>query len=316
MSRIPFSTQLEEIQQSFREVWAAFTSRTTGLQGSPGPNGATGPAGPQGATGPTGPAGPGGPIAGSLGNWIGFNPGDAAPSGDFSLCTSPAPVLGLSSGYLQNLSIVLAKTFPQGNALRVSTSIGTPMVDDLHIAIPQAGTAGTYANTEYSRRVYRGDQVSWTFNNGNVVAGTMGGVSAEFVCDTPYSLMPDAKAFGTIAASTTSYDALMGATRSTTEADCGFPLPIAGTLKRMLVHMIAAQDASGSIVVTIRKNAADTALTKTIVNGDGTGPFYNVNDVSVAKGDVLTVKMANNATNPSGSIGLVAVEIDTASTNS
>lgn len=100
-----------------------------------------------------------------------------------------------------------------------------------------------------------------------------------------------------IAASTTNY--LNLASR-----DLGFGASIdnisisdACTIDSLYVTTNSTQPASGSLVITVTKNGADTALTITIAAGTAANTFSDTtHSVTVAAGDSLSLKFVNNAT--------------------
>lgn len=98
-------------------------------------------------------------------------------------------------------------------------------------------------------------------------------------------------------AGTTTYWAIIGGATPTNEAERQIIMPCAGTLKSFYVRNRTAQSTGGSLVFTVRKNGADTAITVTFVNADGaaTTKSDTTNTVSVAAGDLINVKGVNNA---------------------
>lgn len=108
-----------------------------------------------------------------------------------------------------------------------------------------------------------------------------------------------------IAASTTTWVGI-GVLNGTLETTSNFVIPVACTLSDMyLIHYVNGQPATGSQVITVRKNGVDTALTITIAAGSAATPnsnYYNGSSVSFAAGDRLSIRRVNNATSVSGSI--------------
>lgn len=83
---------------------------------------------------------------------------------------------------------------------------------------------------------------------------------------------------------------------SGTENQREFPLPVAGTAKNFFFTTTTAQSGTGSLVLTIRKNGADTSIVITIAAGSAAGQFSDTtNTESFAAGDTLSVKVTNNA---------------------
>jgi hypothetical protein len=70
------------------------------------------------------------------------------------------------------------------------------------------------------------------------------------------------------------------------------------------------QPASGSLVLTLRKNNADTALVITIAAGSGAN-FFNdtTNSVSFTAGQYASIKFQNNATATSAQAGAIALMV-------
>lgn len=104
---------------------------------------------------------------------------------------------------------------------------------------------------------------------------------------------------------TTSYWAITGSGAiNATENARVVVMPCAGTLKNFYVRMGAGASSTGSIVMTVRKNAVDTALTVTFTNADGSNVTKSdtTNSVSVSAGDRITVGGTNNATAQAGTV--------------
>lgn len=82
------------------------------------------------------------------------------------------------------------------------------------------------------------------------------------------------------------------------EASRQIRIPADGSLSKFGVRVHGGdQPSSGSLVLTIRKNAADTALVITIPLSSTAGDYAdNVNSVSVLQGDLISIKAVNNAT--------------------
>ena len=98
----------------------------------------------------------------------------------------------------------------------------------------------------------------------------------------------------TVPASTTQYGWNFG-TFSATESTKQFILSKAGTISKLYCATATAQPGAGSMVITVRKNSAATALTTTVAAGAAAGTFSDTsNSFSVVAGDLLTVQFANN----------------------
>lgn len=94
---------------------------------------------------------------------------------------------------------------------------------------------------------------------------------------------------------------------SGSEAQRKMIIPKAGTLSDFVVNMTGAQPASGSLTLTIRKNAVDTALQIVIALSSAAGVYADhTNTVAVAAGDLISIKGVNAATVASGVMQQVA----------
>jgi hypothetical protein len=96
----------------------------------------------------------------------------------------------------------------------------------------------------------------------------------------------------------TRFFAFLGLTANTAENQRQIPVPYAVTFKNFFCFfgVGASQPASGSLVLTIRKNGVDTAITITIPAGSSIGTYSDTtNSESFAAGDLISVKAVNNA---------------------
>jgi hypothetical protein len=114
----------------------------------------------------------------------------------------------------------------------------------------------------------------------------------------------------TVGASSTVYGTLTGGSFSGTENARITLIPQACTLSRLYFATSTAQPASGSLVITLRKNNADTALTLTVAAGSAAN-FFNdtTNAVSYTAGQYASVKFQNNATGTSAQANAVALMV-------
>ncbi len=100
---------------------------------------------------------------------------------------------------------------------------------------------------------------------------------------------------------------------NSSESARGYVMPYDGTLDRLVVKTSNTQSATGTFVVMLRKNAADTTLTLTISAGAAAGFFTdNTHSVSVTAGDVIAIRGANNATANSADFNLLSIRYTTA----
>jgi len=114
----------------------------------------------------------------------------------------------------------------------------------------------------------------------------------------------------TVGASATVYGTLTGGTLSGTENARITLIPQACTISRMYFVTATTQPASGSLVLTLRKNNADTSLVITIAAGS-VANFFNdtTNSVSFNAGQYASIKFQNNATATSAQAGAIAVMV-------
>ena len=111
------------------------------------------------------------------------------------------------------------------------------------------------------------------------------------------SFLTGSYALSTVGASTTTYSTLTGGSMNTTENYRLTLIPQTCTISRMYFSTLTTQSATGSLVVTLRKNNADTALTLTVAAGSVAGTFSDTtNSVSFTAGQNASVKLQNNAT--------------------
>lgn len=99
----------------------------------------------------------------------------------------------------------------------------------------------------------------------------------------------------------TRYHAVAGTVSSLT-TPYQIPIPTACTFSNFYFRIYSAQGATGSLVITLQKNAVDTALTITIAAGSAAGNFSDTtNSVTFAAGDTWQIKTVQNATSGSTS---------------
>jgi hypothetical protein len=99
----------------------------------------------------------------------------------------------------------------------------------------------------------------------------------------------------------TRYHAVAGTVSSLTTA-YQIPIPTACTFSNFYFRIYSAQGATGSLVITLQKNAVDTALTITIAAGSAAGNFSDTtNSVTFAAGDTWQIKTVQSVTSGSTS---------------
>jgi len=142
----------------------------------------------------------------------------------------------------------------------------------------------------------------------NTEFGYLDGVTSAI--QTQINNKKDSLAYGnvyavTVGGSSTVFAAISGLTTfNATESNRHFAVPVAGTIKNFYVKMSGTQSATGTLVITIRNNATSSAVTVTVSSADGASPTKsdNVNSLSIAAGDLLSIQLVNNATVTSASV--------------
>jgi hypothetical protein len=100
----------------------------------------------------------------------------------------------------------------------------------------------------------------------------------------------------TIPASSTRFvlqsSGVVNGTESNTQLSCEFAMTATG----IVVRTSSAQPASGSLVFTLRKNGADTGIVLTIAANAAAGVYSATGSVAFAAGDLMSLRVVNNAT--------------------
>lgn len=106
----------------------------------------------------------------------------------------------------------------------------------------------------------------------------------------------------TVTGSTTSYLAFSGQTVVGVEAVKNIIVPCAGTISKFYVS-VGTQPAGGDLVLTVRKNGAGTAITKTHAAGATPAVISDLtHSFTVAAGDVIALEAANGSSSASAPI--------------
>ena len=113
-----------------------------------------------------------------------------------------------------------------------------------------------------------------------------------------------------VGAGVTTYLGLTGSGLNATENIRVTILPQDCSLSRLYFATATTQPASGTLVVTLRKNNADTSLVITIAAGSAAAFFSNiVNSVSFTSGQYASIKLVNNASTTSAAINCLSIMV-------
>lgn len=115
---------------------------------------------------------------------------------------------------------------------------------------------------------------------------------------------PAQTVYGAFGLSPNSTSATVATTLSATESARQTLMPVALTLSNLCVVTNSSQPAGGSLVVTLRDNAANTALTFTVAAGASAGTYCDTTHAAaVAAGHLVSMSVQNNdASLPSATI--------------
>lgn len=93
------------------------------------------------------------------------------------------------------------------------------------------------------------------------------------------------------------------------------PISKGGTLKNLYVRIAGTQPASGSLVFTLMINNVASSITCTQAAGAGAATISDIsNTETVSAGDLIYVKVTNNATAASAPVGVFMMELETTTT--
>jgi hypothetical protein len=117
---------------------------------------------------------------------------------------------------------------------------------------------------------------------------------------------------GTIALSGTTYGSFIYSGFNASESARIFVVPYACTMKNFYVRIFSAQSATGSLVFTLRNNAADTSVVTTIAAGSAAGTEANsgATSASFVAGDNCAIKVQNNATVLSATVNNTSIMVE------
>lgn len=185
---------------------------------------------------------------------------------------------------------------------------GTPATSLLQATSLTLGWTGTLADARIA------SASTWNAKQDALVSGTnlktVNGNSLLGSGDVTQPVFSTAIIGATIPASTTRYATIYSNGLASTEVGTVIT-PIAFTAKNLYVYLRTAQTATGSIVITLRKNGVDTALTTTIAAGSLQLTTHTdlVNSVAFTAGDLISFSLVNNGTATSGAIPSISFQM-------
>lgn len=147
----------------------------------------------------------------------------------------------------------------------------TPIPDDLTFVLNDSLVVKVYADTASV-------VTAWCVINDQASAG-----SEQLMQTGEITLVQNTDAFR-----------MNGVASSATEADHQILIPEAGTLFNLRARATAAIGGGATATVTVRVNAADTALSFTLDNADGTDLVSDTDSISVSAGDLVTINAATD----------------------
>lgn len=115
---------------------------------------------------------------------------------------------------------------------------------------------------------------------------------------------------GTVAAGATVYmcpyiDGLL------TPTERAMPTSKAGTMRNLYFRLTGTQPSTGSLVITARKNNADTAIVITIPANGAAGTWTDLtHSVAMAAGDYVSFSIHNNASSASPGLGFCTIDVE------
>lgn len=194
------------------------------------------------------------------------------------------PALGTpASGNLANCTFPTLNQNTSGTASNLS---GTP-------ALPNGTTATTQSANDNSTKL-----ATTAYVDTKVIS------SKQIFCLVSQQI--------SVASGSTTYFSLVGS--SGTESALETIMPVAGTMKNLYLYQYETLNgtAGQTIVYTVRKNGADTALTKTATVGDTSAVISDTtHSFSFSAGDKITLKVvAGSITSNTGRCTGAYVEID------
>lgn len=115
-----------------------------------------------------------------------------------------------------------------------------------------------------------------------------------------------------VGAGATQYVAFNQALVSSTENLTSCIITYHGLVKNIVIRLAATanQPATGTLVFTLRVNGVDSALVLSVPANSGSAAYTATGSIEVFPGNILTVKVVNNAAGNSADIRIFSMEVD------
>ena len=213
----------------------------------------------------------------------------------------------LSVGTVTSVAALTLGTSGTDLSSSVATGTSTPVIT-LNVPTASATNRGVLSSANWTTFNNKQNAITLT-TTGTSGAATLVGATLNIPQYSPIGQSVNilhnilAQALTGAASPTTRYHSISG-TISTLTTAYQVPLPTACTFGNFYFRIYSAQPASGSLVLTLQKNAVDTASTITIAAGSAIGNYTdNTNTVSFTAGDTWQIKIVQNATSGSTNLG-------------
>lgn len=172
-------------------------------------------------------------------------------------------------------------------------------------------TAGT------TSQYYRGDKTFQTLDKAAVGLGNVDNTSdlnkpistaVQAALNAKYGVFRTLSTSITLAGSSGDrFYTIQSSANSGTESAVTMSAEHAMTITEIRVRTTNTQPSTGSLVFTLRRNGADTTLVLTIAANAAVGVFTATGSIAIAVGDLICLKIRNNATATSANIAQISV---------
>jgi hypothetical protein len=210
------------------------------------------------------------------------------------------------SGTVTSVAALTLGTTGTDLSSSVATGTTTPVIT-LNVPTASASNRGVLSTVDWSKFNGKQDAITLT-TTGTTGPATFSGSTLNIPqyagSGTGTSILQTVLGGGALTSGQVVFGNFTNITGSATEATRRLPMPNACTLSKFYFLMSTNQPASGSLVLTIRNNGADTSLVITVAAGSVGGTYSNTsNTATFAAGDLMSIRFNNNATANSGGLG-------------